>query len=283
MSQPQALSHALTLAREALAPYSDTAALDAQTLLAHITGRDRAWVLAHPEVTLTADQTRRFFAALDRLRRGEPLPYILGEWEFFGRPFFVTPAVLIPRPETELLIEAALEWLQEHPDLRKAVDVGTGSGAIAVTLAAEAPHITIVATDRSRAALQVARRNAQRHHVAQRIRWVQSDLLSALTGPWHLLCANLPYVPTPELTRLPVVRFEPRLALDGGPDGLRLIRRLLDQARRQMASPGALLLEIGADQGQAARRLAAQYFPNAQVEIRPDLAGLPRLLIIRLP
>lgn len=283
MKKTETLRHALALAREVLAPHSDTAALDAQTLLAHLTGHNRAWVLAHPEAHLDASQTARLHQALQRLAQGEPLPYVLGQWECFGRTFEVTPAVLIPRPETELLIEAALDWLRAHPGPRRVADVGTGSGCIAVSLAAEAEAVRVVATDRSAAALEVARRNARRHGVAPRLRWVQADLLAPFTGPWDLVCANLPYIPTAQLAHLPVARFEPRLALDGGPDGLHLIRRLLGQARRQMAAPGALFLEIGADQGPQAARLAAEAFPQAQVEVRRDLAGHPRLLCVFLP
>ena len=283
MSQPQTLSHALTLAREALAPHSDTAALDAQTLLAHLTGQSRAWVLAHPEAQLTADQTQRLIEAVERLRRGEPLPYVLGEWAFFGRFFFVTPAVLIPRPETELLIETALAWLQHRSTPARVVDVGTGSGVIAVTLAVERPDLTVVATDRSHAALRVARSNARRHSVAERLRWVRGDLLAPFHGPWDLVCANLPYIPSARLAHLRVARYEPWRALDGGPDGLRPRCRLLAQARRQMAPQGALLLEIGADQGRAATQIAQQTFPQAEVQVRQDLAGHDRLLVIQLP
>ncbi|HEY58592.1 MAG TPA: peptide chain release factor N(5)-glutamine methyltransferase [Anaerolineae bacterium] len=282
MPQPQTLSHALNLARGVLAPHSDTAAIDAQTLLAHLTGRSRAWVLAHPEALLDESQTVRLHQALQRLARGEPLPYVLGQWEFFGRSFVVTPAVLIPRPETELLVEAALDWLRAHPGSRRVVDVGTGSGCIAVSLAAEVDEVQIVAIDQSAAALEVARRNAQRHGVTRRLRWIQADLLAPFAGPWDVVCANLPYIPSAQLARLPVARFEPRLALDGGPDGLHLVRRLLRQARVQIASPGALFLEIGAGQGPLAAQTARRLFPEAYVEVRPDLAGHPRLLCLFL-
>lgn len=282
MPQPQTLSHALTLVREVLAAHSETAALDAQTLLAHLTGRSRAWVLAHPEAFLDESQTARLHQALPRLARGEPLPYVLGQWEFFGRSFMVTPEVLIPRPETELLVEAALDWLRTHPGSRRVADVGTGSGCIAVSLAAEVDEVQVVATDRSAAALAVARRNARRHGVSRRLRWVQANLLAPFAGPWDVVCANLPYIPSAQLARLPVARFEPRLALDGGPEGLDLVRRLLRQARGQMTSPGALFLEIGAEQGPQAARLARECFPQARVEVRRDLAGHPRLLCLFL-
>lgn len=277
------VAQALAQARQALAPHSDTAALDAQTLLAHITGRDRAWLLAHPEAPLTPAQRRALAQALPRLAAGEPLPYVLGRWPFYGRDFLVTPAVLIPRPETELLVEQALAWLHRHPGQRRLADVGTGSGCIAVTLAAEVPDAHVVAVDPDPAALAVARANAWRHAVAQRITWVQGDLLSALIGPFDLICANLPYIPTDQLAGLRVARYEPRRALDGGPDGLALIRRLLEQAPACLAPGGRLVLEIGSGQGAAAQRWAQRCFPHARVQVLPDYAGHDRLLLVDAP
>ena len=274
------ISRALACAREALAPHSDTAALDAQTLLAAITHRERAWLLAHPEARLTPRQHRRLLRACTRLAQGEPLPYVLGRWHFYGREFAVTPAVLIPRPETETLVEHALAWLRAHPDRRRVADVGTGSGALAVTLAAEMPAVRVTATDISPAALEVARRNARRHSVANRIAFVETDLLTALTGAFDLIVANLPYIPIAELANLPVAQHEPREALDGGADGLATIRRLLAQAQTRLAAGGALMLEIAASQGEAARAAALEAFPASKVVAHPDLAGRDRVLVV---
>ena len=273
---------ALRQARDALTRHSETAALDAQTLLAAVIHRDRAWLLAHPEARLTPRQQRRLARECTRLARGVPLPYVLGYRHFYGRKFAVTPSVLIPRPETELLVELALPRLQGCGRCRVA-DVGTGSGAIAVTLAAEAPEARVTATDISPAALAVARDNARRHRVADRISFVETDVLAALTGPFDVIVANLPYIPAAELETLPVARHEPREALDGGPDGLAFIRRLLTQARARLAPDGLLLLEIAAHQGKVAGALAANAFPHADVQLHRDLAGHDRVVAITNP
>ncbi len=276
-----------------LVELSDTPALDAQVLLAHVLGKPRAWVLARPEVSLTPEQQNTLDDAVTRLENYEPLPYVLGHWEFFGLDFIVTPDVLIPRPETELLVETAIEWSAFSTQRSKTLDIGTGSGCIAVSLAVHCPQADIVATDISAAALEVARRNAERHHVADRIQFVQADLLPPSTfnlqpatcnlppATFDIIAANLPYIPTETLKSLPIYGHEPTLALDGGPDGLDLIRRLLADATRCLAEQGLLLLEIEASQGDSASRQARQAFPTAEIRLLPDLAGHDRLLTIR--
>lgn len=266
---------------ERLRGKSETPALDAQTLLGHILQRPRAWLLAHPEARLETEQVHALEAAVRRLENGEPLPYLLGEWEFFGLTFEVTPDVLIPRPETELLVERALGWLQAHPEHFRIADVGAGSGCLGIALAVHLPRLRVWAIDLSLAALRVARRNAARHGVADRVRLVCSDLLTACHAPFDVILANLPYIPTDVLRQLAVYGREPTLALDGGPDGLNLIRRLLEQARRCLAPGGLLLLEIEASQGAAARALAASAFANAEIALYPDLAGHDRVLEVR--
>jgi release factor glutamine methyltransferase len=270
----------LTQAAQALAATSETASLDAQTLLGCVTSRPRAWLLAHPEARLDEALQVKLAAALDQLHSGTPLPYVLGEWEFFGLPFCVTPDTLIPRPETELLVETALGWLRGHPERRRAADVGTGSGCIAVSLAVHIPELTVTATDLSAAALAVARENTVRHGVAERIAFAQGDLLAPADGPFDLICANLPYIPTEALHRLPVFGREPTLALDGGPDGLAVIRRLIGQSREKLreGAGGKLLLEIEEGQGQSAAGLAEEAFAGAKVAILKDLAGKDRVL-----
>jgi release factor glutamine methyltransferase len=278
--------------RQQLEPYSESASLDAQVLLAHFLGKPRAWVLAHPEAQLTGEQERALEQAVKRLQHGEPLPYVLGEWEFFGLSFQVTPAVLIPRPETELLVEQALKWLGARPKVLATAaqqlclaDIGTGSGCIAVALASRLPGIQVLATDISEAALQVARQNARRHQAADHLHFLQADLLDAIapTSAFHLLCANLPYIPHETLIRLPVYKQEPTLALDGGADGLQWIDRLLNAARSRLAPGGLVLLEIEASQGQSVPALARQAFPAASVRLLTDLAGRDRLVSIQLP
>lgn len=274
----------------------ETPRLDAQVLLAHILRRDRSWVLAHPEATLTPEQENALQTDLRRLQAGTPLPYVLGHWEFFGLDFEVTPDVLIPRPETELLIENALEWVRTHPEpVYRFIDVGSGSGCIPVSLAVHVPRAEILATDISPAALAVARRNAERHGVQDRITFVECDLLPATIdgGRWtvdatvdgppstvQLVTANLPYIPSETVKGLQIARHEPLLALDGGPDGLVLIRRLLALLSPQMDTGQLVLLEIEASLGPAAQALAEAAFPAAIVRIQKDLAGHDRLVII---
>jgi release factor glutamine methyltransferase len=255
--------------------------LDLQLLLAHIFERPRTWILAHPEAELTPEQRAAFESALARMQAGEPLPYLLGHWQFYGLDFHVTPAVLIPRPETELLVETALDFSRNTPHQLRILDIATGCGCIAIALAVHLPGASITATDISPAALSVAQANAHRHQVADRITFIQADLLDLPLAPCSLLLANLPYIPTPTLLGLDVYGKEPTLALDGGPDGLTLIRRLLAAAPGVLAPGGLALLEIEASQGRAAIELACQHFPAAQCRILPDLAGRDRALAIQ--
>ncbi|MEJ2148082.1 MAG: peptide chain release factor N(5)-glutamine methyltransferase [Chloroflexota bacterium] len=267
----------LALARQRT-PVSPTTA---QALLAYVVGRGRAWLLAHPEAPLSGAQAAQFAALLGRAAAGEPLAYLVGEREFCGLTFEVTPDALIPRPESEALVEAGLAWARERSKSDPAiVDVGTGSGAIAVTLAARLPQARIAAVELSAPALAVARRNAQRHAVADRVGLVRGDLLAALVGPFDLILANLPYVSTGELAGLEVGRWEPRLALDGGADGLDLVRRLLEQAPARLAPGGRLALEIGAEQGERVMTLCREAFPQAAVRLERDLAGLNRIALV---
>lgn len=276
---------ALKLLYQSAESFSHTAALDAQVLLAHILGKSRAWVLAYPEAQLDDEQTNHIEHACARLNTGEPLPYILGTWEFFGLQFIVTPDVLIPRPETELLVEQALSWLQSNPARRRAADIGTGSGCIAVSLAYQIPDLQGIATDISLAALQVAKQNILLYELGSRIHLVQADLFSGICPPsdkqFDLICANLPYIPHATLETLSVSRWEPHLALYGGQDGLDLIRRLLEEISDRLSPGGLLLLEIEACQGEAVETLAHNVFPTLIVSVLPDLEGRDRLVVIR--
>ena len=274
-----------------LAPISDTPALIASVLISHILHKPRAWVLAHPELTLTTEQQKQLEDSLCRLESGEPLPYVIGKWEFFGLEFEVTPDVLIPRPETELLVEKAIAWLHEFPERRVAADVGTGSGAIAISIATHVPDIKLMASDLSPKALRVAKRNAERHSVSNRIEFVECDLLPHLFAPFSvgdgvrgfdLICSNLPYIPTGELHNLPVFNREPTLALDGGEDGLDQFRKLMKLAPEWLAPNGLILLEIEATQGRKALSIAREAFPDADIRLQQDLAGKDRLLSIDL-
>ncbi|NUQ38718.1 MAG: peptide chain release factor N(5)-glutamine methyltransferase [Caldilineales bacterium] len=263
----------------------DTPRLDAELLLAHILGRSRAGLLAHPEQILTPGQLARLHDLAARRAARQPLAYLTGSRWFFGREFAVTPAVLIPRPETELLVELALPWLAARGQTgASVVDVGVGSGAIIISLAAAAVgRFDFHACDLSPAALAVAQANAARHGVGDRIHFHQGDLLAPLPGPVDLILANLPYVGEDERESLmPEVReHEPALALFSGPHGLHLIQRLLAQAPAYLRAGGCLLLEIGSGQAAAVAELAGAAFPAAQITCHPDLAGHDRVLHIQ--
>lgn len=263
----------------------DSPGLTAEALLAHVLGVSRTQLLAQSERPLPVDAQLKFDQLVRRAATGEPLAYLTGRREFHGLDFAVNPQVLVPRPETELLVDEALRFLATDSTEKRVLDVGTGSGCIAVTIAAKCPAASVTALDISEDALAVARENAARHGVASRIAFFKSDLLSALRllpSGFHLLCANLPYIASDELRGLPVAKHEPQLALDGGPDGLLWIRRLLVDAPRVMAPGGLLLLEIGATQGPGAAALAQTAFPAARVTVLKDYAGLDRIIAIGL-
>jgi release factor glutamine methyltransferase len=276
------VTSALQFARRQLGGLDD-AEVTAEALLAHVLGLSRAQLWAHREAAVTAEQGAAFQQLLARAAAGEPLAYLTGQREFYGLDFLVDRRVLVPRPETELLVDFARSL-----GPKRALDVGTGSGCIAVALAVSLPQAAVMASDVSAVALELAQRNAERHGVAGRIDFLQSDLLAACMTPafgvqpaFDLICANLPYIDRDVLRGLPVSQHEPWLALDGGRDGLELIKRLLHEAPRLLAPEGAVLLEIGAGQGAKAGGAARDAFPAAQVTVERDLAGLDRLLVVR--
>lgn len=276
------ISETLDDLRQRLAQVSQSPDLDSQVLLAHILDKSRAWILAHPENSLTNEETLALEAAVTRLETGTPLPYVLGQWEFFGLKFRITPETLIPRPETELLVENALTWLDHHPKCRLALDVGTGSGCIAIALASRIPDLKIIATDISLSALDVARMNALQLGTLQQVEFLQANLIPPVQSKFNLICANLPYIPTTTLHNLKVYGKEPELALDGGEDGLDLIRSFIYLAAHSVSPGGLILIEIESSQGGAGSSLAKTTFPDAHVQILSDLAGLDRLLRIQI-
>ena len=267
----------------------DSPRLDAELLLAHAMGLTRARLLAQFDRELSPAELARYRQLIERRRAHEPVAYIVGHQEFYGLDFYVDRRVLIPRPETELLVERAIKLAGEVGDRGYGLypltlaDVGTGSGAIAVSLAVHLPQATIYALDSSAEALEVAARNVRRHGIEGRVHLLRGDLLSPLPEPVDLIVANLPYVSEAELAELPpqIRRYEPLSALDGGPDGLRHIRRLLAQAGGYLRPQGAILLEIGATQGAEVIELARRYFPMASIEVVKDYAGLDRVVIVR--
>jgi len=269
-------------ARQLLSGCSDQPALEAQVLLGHVLEQPRPWIVAHPKAPLSPAQDKTLASLLAQRLLGAPLPYLIGHWEFFRLDFIVNNNVLIPRPETEFLVEEALDWLRGRRQPLLAADVGTGSGCIAVALACHMPNLVVIASDLSRGALQVATQNVLRHGLGGRVHLLQTDLLMGCVGPFDLLSANLPYIPSATLKGLEVATHEPLLALDGGPDGLRLTERLLSQSVSCIAPGGLLLFEIEASQGESAAEAAFRFFPDAAIRVLPDLAGKPRLLKINL-
>lgn len=264
----------------------DTPQLDAELLLAFTLNQSRTWLLTYPEFSLNNQQQEQFLWRVERRRQHEPVAYIVGQKAFFGLDFLVTPDVLIPRPDTELLVETALEiasgW--EADASPTIADVGTGSGCIAVSLAKNLAKAYLTAIDISSQALQVAKKNAAAHGVSDRIKFLQGDLLAPFPEPVNMIVSNPPYVSQPELQAedmMPdVVQYEPDLALNGGESGLDLVEQLLTQATEKLKPGGSMLVEIGYRQGEAVKKLAASCFPFATVAIRQDLAGLDRLLVI---
>jgi release factor glutamine methyltransferase len=269
--------------KELIKSHSESPTLDSLQLLSHITGWDRAKILAHPELALEPEMTGALNEALEQIQQGIPLPYVLGEWEFFSLLFQISSDVLIPRPETEGLVELALAWLEEHPKQHSCLELGTGCGCISVSLAKAHPDLKIRATDISPKALNIARRNAQRHKVEGQIEFLECDLLIGVPGKADLLIANLPYIPTGKLHTLKVFHTEPTLALDGGEDGLYYIKQVLQNAGDYLQPGGAIFLEIDEDTGAAALQLAHDIWPGLPIRLDQDLAGQDRYLSIQCP
>jgi release factor glutamine methyltransferase len=272
---------------------SDTPQLDAIVLLSFVLGANKAWLYAHPTRELTDSELVRYEELVRRRMRNEPVAYLVGVKPFYGFDIAVDRNVLIPRPETELLVDRVLDYLHslEGEGRRLSLaDVGTGSGAIAVALAANMPELIVYAVDVSAAALAVAAQNVQHHGLSEQVKLLPGHLLEPLPGSVDVIVANLPYIATGDLATLPpqVRDYEPVLALDGGADGLAVIADLLlaltaPEGRGKLQPGGRLYLEIGAGQGDAARTLVQDLLPDAEIAVVQDYAELDRLLIVALP
>jgi release factor glutamine methyltransferase len=267
----------------------ESARLDAELLLGHILGwsRERLWL--NHELSVEATQREQFEHALRRRAQREPVAYITGVREFWSLDFCVTPEVLIPRPETELLVELALRGMRPHkvPGLRlRVIDLGTGAGAIAVSLAKECENVEVWATDLSLGALKVAEGNARRHKVEDRIRFLQGDLFEPVMeakNSFDMIISNPPYVRRNEIKDLPpdVREWEPLLALDGGADGLDVYRRIIKEGAVYLKDGGSMLLEIGADMGNDVSRLFEGNGGYSDISVNADYAGKFRVAVAR--
>lgn len=280
---PTSVPGLLTAAAVTLRSHSPTPRLDAELLLGHVLGWSRARLLAARSEPLEAEHVAAFQGLIERRATGEPVAYLIGHREFYGLDLLVDRRVLTPRPETELLVEQALAVAaaMAHRAPLRIADVGTGSGAIAIALAVHLPDAQIYATDLAPEALAVAAANAARHGVAERVTLLQGDLLTPVTERLEIIVSNPPYTILDQIDAN-VRRHEPHLALDGGPDGLEIYRRLLAQAPRWLRLGGALVLEIGALQGPAVTALVQAALPTARVAVVRDLAGHDRVVVGRL-
>jgi len=276
------IREALTRAKKAFASGNvEDARLESELLLRHALRIGQVQLYQEPERRLAPREEAGFWRLVERRLGGEPTAYITGRREFYGLSFSVDSSVLVPRPESELLVDAALQIVRSRPVTRVA-EIGTGCGAIAIILALSLPEARIYATDISAPALKVARLNCQNHGVADRICLLAGDMLDPLPGPVDLIVANLPYVPELEVSRLGLADFEPLLALDGGRDGLEKIGRLCSGVGDRLRPGGFLLLEMGQGQGRAVTALLRRLFPSAGVEVTPDLAGIDRVVVLSL-
>jgi release factor glutamine methyltransferase len=243
-----------------------------------------SWLLANPEYTLDSTEEISLNSSLSRFLSGEPLAYIVRSQYFYGIDFFVNSDVLIPRPETELLVNEAIKIANTNQSQEKTLiaDVGTGSGCIAISLAKAIRNSEVIATDISYKALCIANRNIQKNEAEKQVHLAQASLLNGIDTKFDLICANLPYIPTNTLKKLTDLKYEPGLALDGGSDGLYLILLLLNDIKNKIQPNGTILLEIESSQKQSVLHICNKLFPKSLSTVLNDLAGLPRLAIIIL-
>ena len=262
------------------------ARLEAEVLVMSVMRMTRQNIFAQQETEVGSRLEQDLAVLLEQRLQRTPLAYILGYREFYGINVMVTPSVMVPRPETENMVEHTLFMALMGMETRELViaDVGTGSGAIAVNLAIHLPSAKIYAVDISEPALDVAAYNIRGHSVADRIRLGHGDLLDPVPEPVDVIVANLPYIPTGRIPTLqPEVRQEPVIALDGGPDGLDLVRRLLAQAPEKLKTPGIILMELDPEQFPAAEESARQHFPDADISAEQDLTHRDRILVVSVP
>jgi release factor glutamine methyltransferase len=263
------------------------ASVEAELLLGHVLGMSKTQLYTEPEKCLTSAETKHLRSLVQRCLDHEPAAYILGHCEFYGIDFRIDSCTFIPRPETELLVEEAVEVAHRisHSGEQIAIaDIGTGCGAIAISLALALPQAKIYATDISASSLRVAEMNCQRHAVSSQVELLQGDLLEPLSQPVDMIVANLPYIKDCEFKDLsPEIRkFEPTTALTGGEDGLDKIQQILEQMPGKLSHGGSFLLEIGQGQGRVVTSLIKSYFPQASIKLISDLGGIERVVKVEL-
>ena len=257
------------------------ASVEAELILCHAVGMSRTQLYTNLGRTLTQADANCLCEYIQRRLNHEPTAYILNHWEFYGLDFYIDERVLIPRPETELLVEIAIVAASHYSQKSLTIaDIGTGSGVIAVSLALELPQALVYATDISTASLEVAEINCRRHKVNNQVKVLQGNLLESLPEPMDMIVANLPYIRDQELKRLSpeIVNFEPIIALAGGEDGLDKIRSLLEQTPAKIRPGGCLLMEMGQEQAQTVTSLISSYFPESSIETIPDLGDIDRVV-----
>ncbi|MFC1987099.1 peptide chain release factor N(5)-glutamine methyltransferase [Chloroflexota bacterium] len=277
------VKQALSQAREILVANNfEESFLESELLLRHALEISRVELYQELNRELNLEQEKSFWSLIERRLNHEPAAYIMGRREFYGLDFYVNSSVLIPRPETELLVEKVLEIAQNR-GMPTIAEVGTGCGAIAISLALSLPQARIYATDISTAAIQVAQINCHKHKVLNRICLLSGDMLDPLPEPVDLIVANLPYVRESELPQISTRNYEPSLALNGGPDGLEKIRRLCTRISDNLRPGGVLLLEIGQGQTKAVTTFLFSLLPLAEITVIPDLSGIDRVVSLTLP
>jgi release factor glutamine methyltransferase len=264
-----------------LSEISETAEIEVNAILCNVLNKDLAWCLTNSNFVLDQPKVHELNEKIISLLAGIPLPYVLGTIEFFGNQFFVDENVLIPRPETELLVETAIEWINRHNKTMKVIDVGCGSGIIIISILKRFSQIKGFGLDISRKALNISKGNKNYHNINY-LEFVQMDCLSGIGSKFDVIVANLPYIPADHLSDLKVSKFEPDLALNGGEDGLLIINRLIEQIPSHLNSPGLALLEIQFDQSARVIQKAKNYLPKATVSIIKDYSSHDRIIRIEV-
>ena len=260
---------------------SDVVDSDINAILCNVLGKDLAWCLAHSDENLNEQDLAQLNQMVEKLEIRYPLPYILGEIEFYGNHFNVDSTVLIPRPETEILVELAIEWISFHPTVQKIVDVGTGSGAIILSVLNKFPHLYGLGIDISYQALKIAKKNRDRFSIRQ-LDFIQMDCLNGLENKFDVILANLPYIPENEVHKLDVAKFEPLLALNGGEKGIEIFKKFIDQIPDHLSIPGLVLMEIQYDQSAFISELISQTIKNYSLSVIKDYAGLDRVIKVEV-